>query len=127
MLQCYEVDGWEVRDDENCLQVLVYCHHDDWDRKDSFDLSLALKNLPMEGQVCITHYRIDREHSNACTEWERQGKPDWPDDEQRAAILARSGLELLQKPEKADVHDGKMEIGFSLPIHGISLLEIRGN
>ena len=120
-----EIDGWAVCDNENCLQVLVYCHHDDWDRKDSFDLSLNLSNLPMEGRVTVTQYRIDREHSNACTEWERQGKPEWPDDRQRAAILARSGPELLCAPENAEVRDGGTEISLSVPVHSISLLEIR--
>ncbi len=74
-----EIGGWATCDD-SVLQVLAYCHHDDWDKKNTFDVSLELKKLPMEGQVRITHYRIDREHSNACTEWGRQGKPDWPDE-----------------------------------------------
>ena len=48
-----------------------------------------------------------------------------PTAEQRAAILARSGLETLCAPEQAEVHAGKLEICFPLPVHGISLLEIR--
>ena len=120
-----EIDGWAVCDSRDLLQVLVYCHHDDWDRKESFDVSLTLEHLPMEGPVSISHYRIDREHSNACTEWERQGRPDWPDERQRAAIAARSGLELFREPEKAEVPEGRLEMHFPLPVHGISLLEIR--
>ena len=120
-----EIDGWAVLGEDGGLQVLLYCHHDDWDRKETFDISLKLENLPMEGQVQITHYRIDAAHSNACAEWERQGKPDWPDEQQRAAILARSGLELLRAPETAEVRGGALELGFSLPVHGISLLEIQ--
>ena len=120
-----EIDGWAVLGEDGGLQVLLYCHHDDWDRKETFDISLKLENLPMEGQVQITHYRIDAAHSNACAEWERQGKPDWPDEQQRAAILARSGPELLRAPETAEVRGGALELGFSLPVHGISLLEIQ--
>ncbi len=120
-----DIGGWATLDGGRALQVLVYCHHDDWDRKESHDLTLTLENLPMRGQVSITHYRIDRDHSNACAEWERQGKPDWPDDRQRAAILARSGLELFSAPEKADIRGGRLEMSFPLPMHGISLLEIR--
>ena len=120
-----EIDGWALCDGENDLQVLIYCHHDDWDRKESADISLNLQNLQTEGPVCITHYRIDHEYSNACTEWERQGKPDWPDGRQREAIIARSGLELFRPPETAEVRGGRLEIRFPLPVHGISLLEIR--
>ena len=120
-----EIDGWAVLGEDGGLQVLLYCHHDDWDRKETFDISLKLENLPMEGQVQITHYRIDAAHSNACAEWELQGKPDWPDEQQRAAILARSGPELLRAPETAEIRGGALELGFSLPVHGISLLELQ--
>lgn len=120
-----EISGWATCDSRSTLQVLVYSHHDDWDRKDCYDLSMTLKNLPMDGQVSITHYRIDREHSNACTEWERQGKPDWPDDGQRAAILARSGLELFRPPEQAEIREGMLEINCPILTHSISLFEIR--
>lgn len=120
-----EIDGWATCDSDDSLQVLLYCHHDDWDVKETFDISLRLENLPMEGQVSISHFRIDENHSNACSEWERLGKPDWPDEAQRAAILARSGLELLDPPETAEIRGGGLEISFPLPTHGISLLEIR--
>ncbi len=120
-----EIDGWAVCDSADFLQVLIYCHHDDWDRKESFDVSLALKNLPMEGQVSVMHTRIDGNHSNACSEWNRLGRPEWPDEEQRAAIAARSGLEFFRPPETAEVRSGRLELSFPLPVHGISLLEIR--
>ena len=120
-----EISGWATCDSRSTLQVLVYCHHDDWDRKDCYDLSMTLKNLPMDGQVSITHHRIDREHSNACAEWERQGKPDWPDDRQRAAILARSGLELFRPAEQAEIREGRLEIFCPILTHSISLFEIR--
>ena len=119
-----EVDGWAVCDRPDRLQVLVYSHHRDWDRKETLDVSLIMENLPMEGHVTVTHYRIDRDHSNACTEWERLGRPDWPDEAQRAALASRSGLEMFRALEKAAVRGGRLEISFPLPVHGISLLEI---
>ena len=120
-----EIDGWAVLDSERCLQVLLYCHHDDWDRKETFDVTVALENLPMEGTATITHTRIDREHSNACAEWERQGKPDWPDEAQRDAILSRSRPEPLCPPAAAEIRGGRLEIRFPLPTHSVSLIEIR--
>ena len=119
-----EIDGWAVLNGD-ALQVPVFCHHDDWDRKEIYDVSLVLENLPAEGSVRITHHRIDREHSNACAEWERQGCPDWPDGKQRAAILARSGPELLGPPEDAAVTGGCLDLRFTLPTHAVSLLTIR--
>ncbi len=119
-----ETCGWAFLE-EDCLQVLLCRHHDDWDREDTRGVSLSLENLPLSGPVSVTHFRIDRDHSNACAEWERQGQPDWPDEKQRAAILARSGLELLCPPEKAEIRGGRLEIRFTLPAHAVSLLEIR--
>ena len=119
-----EVDGWATMDSDEKMQVLLYCHHDDWDVKENFDIDLTLDYLPMEGQVRVKHYRIDAEHPNAYAEWVRQGRPNYPNDGQRAAILARSGLELYEAPETVPVHAGRLQRRFTLPTHGISLLEI---
>lgn len=119
-----EVDGWATMDGEDKLQVLLYCHHDDWDRKETFDIELSISNLPMEGKVQVRHLRIDAEHSNAYAEWVRQGKPNYPNEGQRAAIVARSGLEYCEAPEVVLVHEGALNRRFTLPTHGISLLEI---
>lgn len=120
-----EIDGWATCDGDGIMQVLLYCHHDDWDRKETFDIDLSLENLPMMGKVNVRHYRIDAQHSNACAEWERQGKPDWPNEGQKAAMIARSALEFCEAPETLLVHEGRIEKRFALPTHGISLLEIR--
>lgn len=119
-----QIDGWATQDNENAMQVLLFCHHDDWDVKETFDVELAVDNLPMEGKVCVKHYRIDADHSNAYAEWVRQGKPNYPNEGQRDAILARAGLEFCEAPETVLVHDGKIEKHFTLPTHGISLLMI---
>ena len=41
-----EISGWATCDNGEALQVLVYCHDDDWDRKEAFDISLTLESLP---------------------------------------------------------------------------------
>ena len=120
-----EIDGWATVSGDGSLQILIYCHHDDWDRKEDFDIELLLKNLPFSGMLRVDHYRIDAQHSNAYAEWVRQGRPDWPNEEQRAAILSRSGLECIEEPQMIEVNDGCIKMQFSLPTHGISLLEIR--
>ncbi len=120
-----EIDGWATCGDDEVMQILLYCHHDDWDRKEDFQIELTVDHLPMGDRVSITHYRIDSEHSNAFAEWERQGRPDWPNEGQKAAIIARSGLEFYEAPQTVSVSDGVLTRSFTLPTHGISLLEIR--
>ncbi len=68
------------------MQVLLYCHHDDWDVRETFDVTLKLSGLP-EGDVSVRHYRIDGEHSNAYAEWLRQGVAELPE---RGASTRRS-------------------------------------
>lgn len=119
-----QIDGWATQDGDDAMQILLFCHHDDWDVKGAFDVHLKISNLPMNGSVRIKHYRIDAEHSNPYGEWLRQGSPNYPNEGQRAAILARSGLEFCEAPQVAQVCGGQLERLFALPVHGISLLVI---
>ncbi len=119
-----EVDGWATMNGPDTMQVLLYCHHDDWDIKQTFDIEMRLENLPFDGAVLVEHYRIDNNHSNAYSEWVRQGKPNYPTEGQRKAIVARSGLEYYEAPERVLIHDGKLLRSFELPTHGISFLKL---
>jgi len=72
--------------------------------------------------VRVTHYRIDQAHSNAYSEWLRQGRPMYPAPGQRAAIAARDGLELLEPAQQVRLDAGKLTLNFMLPVHGVSLV-----
>ena len=84
---------------------------------------MSLTHLPMEGAVQVRHLRIGESHSNAYAEWVRQGRPDYPTEGQKTAILARSGLEYAEAPQVMLVHEGTLQHRFTLPVHGISLLD----
>ena len=116
-----EIDGWATKKEDGSVQLLIYCHHDDWDVKKDFEINLDVTGL--DGAYQIRHYRIDSEYSNAYAEWVRQGKPDYPIGDQYAAIKARDGLELLEAPyvKKAT---GTLTLSFPLPVHGISLITL---
>ena len=118
-----DVSGFATLTGAKSLEVLIYNHHDDWDRKDQVEVELEVANLPFgkEG-LTLRHFRIDGSHSNAYAEWVRQGRPMYPAPGQYAAIKARDGLELLAPPQKLMLRDGKVKLSFTLPVHGISLL-----
>lgn len=118
-----EINGWATKREDGSYAVLLYAHHDDWDVNDEFSVKFAVDGLDGD-MVKLTHYRIDGEHSNAHTEWLRQGSPDWPSDEQYAAIRARQGLELLCPQYAAKVCGGTMETEFIMPTHCVSLIII---
>lgn len=120
-----DISGFATLAGNKSLQVLVYNHHDDWDLKQNEEVTLEIENLPFAGQpLSLQHYRIDPTHSNAYSEWIRQGKPIYPAAGQRAAIKARDGLELLHAPQTIEANDGKLTLHFSMPVHSISLLVV---
>jgi xylan 1,4-beta-xylosidase len=118
-----DISGFATLSGSKGLEVLIYNHHDDWDLSGEYTIELEIAHLPFsEHELILKHYRIDRSHSNAYTEWVRQGKPMYPAPGQRAAIKSREGLELLTPPQKITPDGGKIQLSFALPIHGISLL-----
>jgi xylan 1,4-beta-xylosidase len=109
---------------ETRLAILIYHHHDDWEAAGEVKIALEVENVPFRNDVMITHYRIDGEHSNAYTEWERQGKPMYPTPAQREAIKGREGLEILEPPQRVSLSESKISLTFGLPMHGVSLVSI---
>ena len=105
------------------MQILLYCHHDDWDVKKEYDVSLHIDGLE-KGGYTARHLRIDDEHSNAYAEWLRQGMPNWPNEGQYAAIKARDGIEALCPPQMLEADKGGTNLSFSLPTHAVSLILI---
>jgi len=119
-----DISGMASISDDGSIRVLVYSHHDDWDIEKEFDVELDISNISAMEKAKISHYRIDKEHSNAYTEWVRQGKPKYPSKEQYEAIKKRDVLELLEPEQRINVIDGKVNLKFKMPTHAISLIEI---
>jgi xylan 1,4-beta-xylosidase len=118
-----DISGFATLSGSKGLEVLIYNHHDDWDLSGECTIELEITHFPFsERELTLWHYRIDRSHGNAYTEWVRQGKPMYPAPGQRAAIKSREGLELLAPPQRIISAEGKIQLSFSLPVHGISLL-----
>lgn len=118
-----DIGGFAALAGNQTLTILIYNHHDDWDRNDANAIELAVTNLPLlAAALTVTHYRIDPEHSNAYAEWVRQGKPMYPAADQRSVIQARDGLEIVAPVQEVAVEQGKVTLHFHLPVHSISLL-----
>lgn len=116
-----DVSGFAVRGKNGEVQIVVYSHCNDRDKKEEQTVTVQVEGLAGK-KVKIQHFRIDGEHSNPYAEWIRQGKPLFPKGEQYAAIKARDGLEKLCEDVSAEVMDGKVEMKFDMPAHGVSYL-----
>ena len=117
------VDGLAARGGSG-IQVLVWNQAHDQYAKGSRDVTVRVSGLGDTRQVHVTEHRIDERHSNAHTVWEELGCPDWPDDDQIAAMRAREKLETAQQRRPVPAADGTVELRLTLPMHAVSLLTL---
>jgi xylan 1,4-beta-xylosidase len=107
---------------ERSLAVLVWHYHDDDVPGDAAEIELDLSGLP-RAFTRLTHYRIDREHSNAYAAWQRMGSPLTVDQAGYETLREASQLALLE-PSASPVRRaaGRTQVQFTLPRQGVSLL-----
>lgn len=107
------------------VQILVWNYDDDASAAAPAQVRLSIEGLPRTARrVRITHYRIDRDHSNAFALWSAMGSPQNPTTAQLAKLKAAGQLQLLKPPEWATTHEGNAELSFSLPREAVSLIRI---
>ncbi len=111
--------------DGNRIVVLVWHYHDDDVAGPDAAVALELvglgKNLT---GVRVTHYRVDGTHSNPYGVWKNHGSPIAPDEKLYALLQSASQLATIGAPEDVELRGGRLELPFSLPRQGVSLLVI---
>jgi xylan 1,4-beta-xylosidase len=105
------------------LCVLAWHYHDDDVSGPAAAVELVLSGLPVRaGEVRCRHYRIDHDHSNAFTAWQKMGSPKEPTAEQYAQLEKAGRLTSLGEPEALRVEDAKLTLRFPLPRQAVSLV-----
>jgi xylan 1,4-beta-xylosidase len=105
------------------LGVLVWHYHDDDVTGPDAAVDLVVSGLPpVSGEVRVTHYRIDENHSNAYAVWKRMGSPPAPTREQYRQLEQAGGLGQLGAPSTAGMRNGQVALAFTLPRQAVSLL-----
>jgi len=106
------------------LCVLAWHYHDDDLAGPAAAIVLTLHHLPLEnGQARLTHFRIDRNHSNAFTVWQSMGSPTAPTDGQYAQLVEAGRLAAdTDSPLAVSVSGGTARLNLTLPRQGVSLL-----
>ena len=119
-----DIDGMATRGDRE-MAVMLWNYHDDDLPAPAAPVQLTLAGLPAgAARVLVEHYRIDTDHSNAYTAWQRMGSPQQPTEEEYARLEAAGQLQLLRSPEWMGAKDGKLELRFDLPRQGVSLVKV---
>jgi xylan 1,4-beta-xylosidase len=111
--------------DEKKLCVLAWHYHDDDVPGPAAAVELTVQGLDKSlKQARLAHYRIDGEHSNAYTAWQKMGSPKEPSAEQRTALQKASELTLWEEPKGPEVRDGQAILRFTMPRQSVSLLRL---
>ena len=109
------------------VRVLVWRHADDQYATDAraAAVTVRLEHLPFGGDVRVSHWRIDAEHSNSHTAWRALGAPQDPSPRELSAIEERQGLERLEPDQTAKVREGALTMRIALPLPSVSLIEVQ--
>jgi xylan 1,4-beta-xylosidase len=100
------------------VTAMVWHYHDINAPGEEAEVELAISGLDVP-RARLTHYRIDRNHSNSWEAWKQMGSPQSPTPQQIAALERAAALTTLNSPEWVD---SNKPLRFRLPRQGVSLL-----
>jgi xylan 1,4-beta-xylosidase len=102
--------------------LLVWHYHDDDIAGSVAAVTLSLSGLDAGTSLKVRHYRVDDEHSNAFTTWQRMGSPREPNVAQVLALEKAAALAEIPASAVLVDADGNAKIIFNLPRQAVSLL-----
>jgi xylan 1,4-beta-xylosidase len=110
---------------ERAISVLAWHYHDDGVPGPETAVELGFQGLPVSArQARLTHYRIDDQHSNAYTAWQKIGSPAKPSAKQQEELQKASKLTKLEEPRTVDMRDGQFTLRFAMPRQALSLVRL---
>jgi xylan 1,4-beta-xylosidase len=109
--------------ESNRLCILVWHYHDDDTSGPAADIKLTLDGLPPKiGKAQVRHFRIDADHSDAFTVWQRMGSPLTLSPKQLAELAKAGQLAELQPSKEIQFRNGQVGLPVNLPQEAVSLL-----
>jgi xylan 1,4-beta-xylosidase len=119
-----DVNAIAVRDSHS-VRVLVWSYHDDSNQSAAAAIRLRIEGLPQGvSQMLLEHWRVDHDHSNAYTAWQTMGSPQRPSAAEYGCLKVAGQLQLLESPRWVSVNGDVIELTFTEPPQGVSLLEL---
>jgi xylan 1,4-beta-xylosidase len=103
------------------LFLFAWHYHDDEVPGPATDVRVALENVPATRSMQRVEYRVDRDHSNAHTAWQRMGSPVTPTPAQMTALRRAGQLESMGAAAAVPVSNGRASIQLQLPRQSVSL------
>ncbi|HVU15615.1 MAG TPA: beta-xylosidase [Candidatus Didemnitutus sp.] len=119
-----DVSAVAARDGKK-ITVLVWYYFDDDVPLPDAAIDLQIRGLPVESSNAhVTQYRIDGEHSNAYTAWQRMGSPVAPNNSQYAELERAGELATMGPAGTVAVASGTTTLHVDLPRSGVALFVV---
>ncbi|HDJ33099.1 MAG TPA: beta-xylosidase, partial [Bacteroidetes bacterium] len=106
---------------EGKATVMLWNYHDLNVPGESVWVNLETTGLDTK-TVRVSHYRIDRKHSNAYELWKEMGSPQEPDPSQVKELEEAGQLHLLGNPVQYRVNGESLTLPLELPGQAVSLI-----
>ena len=121
-LQPRDYDAAFASCDGNKVCVMVWHYHDDDVPGPDADIQLEVAGLPLAATGAdLQEYRVDQEHGNAYTVWQRLGSPQQPTPEQYAQLEKAGQLAAFPAGRTVAIQKGRADWQFKLPRQAVSL------
>ena len=105
------------------ITILIWNYHDEDLVVPAAAIDAVITGLPTDVSAgLLEHFRVDSDHSNAFAAWKKMGAPQAPSPDQYRELEHSGQLELLHSPEWLPITHSNVQLQFSLPRQGISLL-----
>ena len=110
---------------ERRAPIMAWPYHDDDVPGPAAEVALTIEGLGLQsGTAMLEHFRVDADHGNAYTVWQRMGSPQRPSPSQYAQLEKASELASLEGAKRITVENGRASIGFTLPRQAVSLMVV---
>lgn len=119
-----EVDAVATRSSHSA-SVLLWNYEDNVVAAPGTTAHLTIQGIPAAAhRVLVLQYRIDRDHSNAFTAWQRMGSPQQPTPAQLAELQAAGQLQMDGSPRWQVVDHRRLRLQVDLPPDSLLLVRL---
>jgi xylan 1,4-beta-xylosidase len=117
-----DVGTLATRDADGRIAVLLWNYHDDDLPGPDAAIQLSIAGLKGKAVSAATVWRVDKEHANAFTAWQKMGAPQSPNERQYVELEQASKMapETLQAQPGAS--RGGVSFKLSVPRQGVALV-----
>jgi xylan 1,4-beta-xylosidase len=113
------------KDRDREIEILIWNYHDDDVLFPAAAIDLVITRLPADAKRgLLEHFRVDTDHANAFSAWKEMGSPQSLSESAYKRLESSGQLQLLDSPAWVEMQQGEVQLHFTLPRQGLSLVRL---